>query len=113
MDSNNNTILRDFTNGFGIAKIVGVFLVTVAIFMGGWLIMLIERLFNEPSSIALLNQLTEANFEITFLMNDQVFKLQAPDILVYGVTIILLLVVIRLVTAFVTMGSSLLQLRSR
>ena len=108
-----NAILRDFTNGFGIAKIAGVFLITTAIAFGGWLIMIVERFFNDPAAIALLNQLAEANFELTFLMNEQIFKLQAPDLLIYGVPIILLLVVIRMITAFVTMGSNLLQIRSR
>lgn len=108
-----NRVLRDFTNGFGIAKIAGICLIVTAIAFGGWLIFIIERLFNEPASIPLLNQLSEANFELTFLMNEQVFKFQAPDILVYGVPIILLLVIIRMITAFVTMGSNLLNARTR
>lgn len=108
-----NAVLRDFTNGFGIAKIAGVFLIVTAIAFGGWLIMIVERLFNDPASIALLNQLAEASFELTFLMNEQVFKLQAPELLIYGVPILLLLVIIRMITAFVTMGSNLLQIRAR
>jgi len=110
---NENSILRDFTSGFGIAKIAGIILIVVAVCFGGWLILLIERLFNEPSSIALLNQLAESSFELTFLMNEQVFKFVAPDLLIYGVPIILLLVIIRMIMAFVTMGSQLLNVRSR
>jgi len=48
-----------------------------------------------------------------FTMNDQIFTLEAPDLLTYVVPIILLLIIIRMITAFVTMGSQLLQIRSR
>mgnify|MGYP000058502182 CR=1 FL=1 len=42
-DTSDSTIVRDFTNSFGIAKIAGIILIFVAVMFGGWLIYILKR----------------------------------------------------------------------
>ena len=101
--------LESFFKDFGFVKLAGLILLVVGVFLGIWLVSLINQIFTEPESVQLLAYLAEQQFEMTFTANDQVFRLFAPDILTYGVMLILLSTLIRIVSAFVTLGGNLMR----
>ncbi len=99
----------DLFKSFSLSKAAGFLLLLVGIGIGGWLIYLITLFFNAPGQIALLSYLREVDFTLEFFAYGQEFRFHAPALLTYGVPLLLLQIVIRLFSAFVTLGGNLIR----
>lgn len=110
-DQQQNTLFKDFTTGFTLTKLVGIIITLIGLVPAFWLIYIVEKLFNDPDSLKLLNRLAEADFTLTLSVSEQIIRLHAPDLLTYGVPLLLILVVIRIASAFIRLGGDLLRSR--
>ncbi|MBV7335567.1 hypothetical protein KFU94_46450 [Chloroflexi bacterium TSY] len=97
--------------GFGIAKVAGLIFALIGMIIAIWMVYLVDALFRDPQSLGLIQQLAAADFQISITYSDLPIRFHAPDLLTYGVPIILLGTLTRMVTAFVTLGGNLLRSR--
>ncbi len=109
MSLETQTPFADLFKGFSLGKAAGFLLLLVGILIGGWLIYLVTLFFNAPEQIALLGYLREVDFALEFFAYGQEFRFHAPALLTYGVPLLLLQIVIRLFSAFVTLGGNLMR----
>ena len=109
MSLETQTPFAEVFKGFSLGKAAGFLLLLVGILVGGWLIYLVTLFFNDPNQITLLGHLREVNFAVEFFAYGQPFRFHAPALLTYGVPLILLQIVIRLFSAFVSLGGTLMR----